>query len=285
MSFFSCLSCSWLSFPLVRRLDRSVKTQIPKKTAWITCTEGKHTLEHIFIFLCSFSNLFFSWTEKTSPSAEGRSDTGMHEEYCHRTDMGSGNRSVSSIWVEFIHIKVNRKVKSVLQSGASTGGIHVSGRTIPEVAFHPQLRYVSPAGNGTAATPSCVTLYSSSPKQLPLRQKSEECSLWEEGKETERSISFPSDRRSLLEILPVPDTPPKGKGSAWDFLTDTVHGPGVSKSISTSSQVVMIERESCRSYSLTFPDGSLSFFFSTFPFLHLRICVQYKTFCDIKSLV
>lgn len=117
MSFFSCLSCSWLSFPLVRRLDRSVKTQIPKKTAWITCTEGKHTLKHIFIFLCSFSNLFFSWTEKTSPSAEGRSDTGMHEEYCHRTDMGSGNRSVSSIWVEFIHIKATCASKWCIYRG------------------------------------------------------------------------------------------------------------------------------------------------------------------------
>lgn len=89
MSFFSCLSCSWLSFPLVRRLDRSVKTQIPKKTAWITCVEEKHTLEHILIFQCSFS-----WTEKTSPLAESRSDTSTHEEYCHRIDMGSGNTSV-----------------------------------------------------------------------------------------------------------------------------------------------------------------------------------------------
>lgn len=43
MSFFICLSCSWLSFPFVRRLERSVNTQIPKKTAWITCIEmGTH---------------------------------------------------------------------------------------------------------------------------------------------------------------------------------------------------------------------------------------------------
>jgi hypothetical protein len=39
VSFLSCLSCSWFPLPLVRRLERSVSTQIPKKTAWMTCRE------------------------------------------------------------------------------------------------------------------------------------------------------------------------------------------------------------------------------------------------------
>lgn len=36
MSFFSCLSCSILALPFVNRLERSVKTQTPKNTAWMT---------------------------------------------------------------------------------------------------------------------------------------------------------------------------------------------------------------------------------------------------------
>lgn len=167
---------------------------------------------------------------------------------------------------------------------SSIGGINVSGKTMPEVAFHPHFSYMSPAGDWTAATPSCVTPYSSSPKQLPLRRKSEECSLWEERKETEMSVSFPCNRRSLLEILPDPDSPHKWEGSAWDFLTDTAHGPGFSKSISTSSQVVN-DRTRKLQELLIFFSWWQCVIYLTFPFLHLRICVQYKIICYIKSLV
>lgn len=40
ISFRSCLSCSTLAVPFIKRLERSVRTHTPKNTAWMTWTEG-----------------------------------------------------------------------------------------------------------------------------------------------------------------------------------------------------------------------------------------------------
>lgn len=111
MSFFSCLSCSWLSFPLVRRLERSVNTQIPKKTAWITCTEtGTHLQQ---------------WKHQTLARSRGRCR--------HRWGIAPQNSvrsgevtSVTSRWVEFVHVK--HKGPLCFQAGSYLGkySIHLN---------------------------------------------------------------------------------------------------------------------------------------------------------------